>query len=95
MMRRSEIDNLEHDLLRLDLNQDILWLQVAMRDILRVTIGNGEKNLFDDSSSLFLTESLHALNSIKELLAIAQLGDKVDLVLALIDLVESQDVRVV
>lgn len=94
-MRCTEIDNFEGDLLLLYLDQNILWLQVTMRDLLAMAVGDCQEDLLDNRSSLFLVKTLHAENSIEQFLAITQLCHKVDLVFALIDFIEAQNVWVV
>ena len=91
MVRRTEINDLNTASV-LDVEKDILRLEVPMRDILAMTIGNSLQDLLADMRRLVLCQVLTLADFIEELAPVAQLGDQEYSTAILVDLVQSNNV---
>uniref|UniRef100_A0A7S3HXY7 Uncharacterized protein n=1 Tax=Favella ehrenbergii TaxID=182087 RepID=A0A7S3HXY7_9SPIT len=95
VMRCAEVDYLERDIVRFELNQNILRLQVTVRDLVRVAVCHRHQDFLDDRSCLLFVKLLEVQNCLEQLLPVAKFSYQVDLVLAHVDFVQPQNVWVV
>jgi len=93
VVRCSEVDHF--DLAAVPyVDEDVLRLEVAVRNVLAVAVGDRLQDLLENESSLGLAEVVPLRNLVEELAAIAQLSHQVDATLVLIDFEQAHDVRV-
>ena len=71
-LRQAEVNDFEVGIIRLSLEQEILWLQITMYNVLCVAVVKRLQNLAEDLRSLVLFEELCLDDAIEQLAASAK-----------------------
>lgn len=77
-----------------DVNENVLWLEITVGNLLTVAVGNSLQQLLEDFGSLGLLEIFLLDNLVEELAALAKLCHKEESRLVFVDFKEPHDVRV-
>ena len=71
-LRQAEVNDLEVRVIRLSLEQEVLWLQITVNNVLCVAVVQRLQNLAEDLRSLVFFEELCFNDAIEQLTASAQ-----------------------
>ena len=94
MVRSTEVYDFNRIMI-FDIDYNILRLEIAMCDIIWVTVCDNLKQLLYDYSSLILRKVLSLDNLIKQFTAVTEFRDEVYLRLVLKDFIQSQNIGMV
>ena len=91
----TEIDNLEVRVRLFRLEQEVLWLEISVRDALIVAVVERMQDLFENLSGVLLGEELVLDDTVKQLATSANLSDKVHVLVIVEVLIELEHVRMI
>lgn len=94
MMRSAKVDDFDGTPL-IDVNQDVLRLQVPVSNIFAVAVSDGLQDLLGHVGRLLLRKLLTSRDLVEELTPVTQFCDEEDTGIALIDLEQADNARVV
>ena len=94
VMRCAEVDHLDRSAI-VDIDEDVLRFQVAMRHVPPMAVGDGLKDLLGNDGRFVLGEDSARSDLLKEFTTVTELCHQEDIALVLVDLVESHDVGMV
>ena len=93
-MRSAKVDDFDGTPL-IDVNQDVLRLQVPVSNIFAVAVSDGLQDLLGHVGRLLLRKLLTSRDLVEELTPVTQFCDEEDTGIALIDLEQADNARVV
>ena len=74
VIRSAKIDDLDLAIaVVLGVDENVLWFEVAMRDVLLVAVGDGLQDLLSHEGSVLLVETSTRTYLIKQFMTVAQL----------------------